>query len=97
MKKVYGYLRVSTDTQDLRNQRLAIHEYCHKHSLKVHQFIEVQMSSRKDAKERRIDELLSKLQSADMLIVSELSRLGRSVGQVVTLIDELIKKHVRVV
>jgi len=48
-------------------------------------------------KERRIDEMLLTLEDADTLIVTELSRLGRSTAEVIGLVNELIKKQVRVI
>jgi len=57
----------------------------------------VEMSSRKSFKKRRIDELKARLNDGDTLVVSELSRLGRSVGQVVTFVDGLIKSKVRLI
>ena len=95
--KTIAYLRVSTDKQELKNQRLEILDYARKHKLNIDEFVEIEISSRKDTKQRRIDELLSKLSHGDTLIVSELSRLGRSVGQVVNIVDDLIKNHVRLI
>ena len=95
--KILAYLRVSTDKQDLNNQRLAILSYAHKNKLKVKDFIEVQTSSRSTFKERMLDELLANLTAGDTLIVSELSRLGRSLGQVIKIVDELVKKHVQLI
>lgn len=60
-------------------------------------FIQMTISSRKTSKERRIDEMLSVLNDADTLIVTELSRLGRSTAEVIGLVNELIKKQVRVI
>ena len=57
--------------------------------------MEVTVSSRKSAKERKIDILLEQLREGDTLIVSELSRMGRSVGEIITIVDTLIKKQVR--
>ena len=94
MKNI-AYLRVSTTGQDLNNQRLAILDYAHKNHLQIEQFIQVQSSSRKSIKERNIEQLFSAVQSGDLVLVSELSRLGRSVGQIIQLIDELIKLKVR--
>jgi len=94
---VTGYVRVSTDKQTVDNQRLAIHEYCNKNGLHVDRWTEVEAFSRKSIKQRRIDELLEQLKEGDTLIVSELSRLARSVGQIIMIIDELIKNKVRVV
>jgi len=92
-----AYIRVSTDKQDLNNQRFAILDYAHKHNFKVTDFIEVQTSSRDTFKERMIDVLFERLNNGDTLIVSELSRLGRSLGQVIRIIDELIKKKVQLI
>jgi DNA invertase Pin-like site-specific DNA recombinase len=93
--KIIAYLRVSTAGQDLNNQRLAILDYAHKNQLQIDQFIQVQSSSRKSMKERNIEQLFSTVESGDLVLVSELSRLGRSVGQIIQLIDELIKLKVR--
>ena len=88
MAKTVAYIRASTDKQDLNNQKLEILEYARQHSLKVDEFIEITISSRKTSKQRRIDELLGKLADSDVLIVTELSRLGRSASEVIALINE---------
>jgi DNA invertase Pin-like site-specific DNA recombinase len=97
MGKTYAYLRTSTDKQDLNNQKLESLEYARRHDLKVDEFIEIAISSRKTPKQRRIDELLTKLAAADTLMVSELSRLGRSTAEVIGLINELIHRQIRVI
>jgi len=95
--KVYAYCRVSTSDQDTDNQRLEILEYARKNNFKVDDFIAIEVSSRKDKKTRRIDELMEMLNSGDTLIVSELSRLGRSVGQLSTMVDELVSNKIKFV
>lgn len=95
--KTLGYLRVSTVRQDLENQRREIEEYCKTSGLEVDDYLQIEISSRKTTKERRIDELLQRLNKGDTLIVSELSRLGRSVGELCRIVDSLIKKQVRLV
>jgi DNA invertase Pin-like site-specific DNA recombinase len=97
MAKTIAYIRTSTDKQDLNNQKLEIFEFAKKYKLEVDDFIEMTISSRKTSKERRIDEMLSVLDDADTLIVTELSRLGRSTAEVIGLVNELIKKQVRVI
>ena len=97
MAKTIAYIRTSTDQQDLNNQKLEIFEFAKKNKLEVNDFIEMTISSRKTSKERRIDEMLSVLDDADTLIVTELSRLGRSTAEVIGLVNELIKKQVRVI
>ncbi len=97
MKKTVAYLRVSADSQDLDNQRHEIIEYASKNGFAVDQWIDIKISSRRSTKERLIDQLLQNLQEGDCLIVAELSRLGRSVGQIITIMDELIKKRVKTI
>lgn len=97
MEKTVAYLRVSTDKQDLNNQKLEILEYARRHDLKVDEFIEIAISSRQNARQRRIDELLARLMDSDTLIVTELSRLGRSTSEVIALINELIQRKIRVI
>lgn len=94
MKKTIAYLRVSTTKQDVENQEHAILKYADIEGMKVNQWFKLEASSRKSAKERRIDELLNTLEVGDTLIVSELSRLGRSLSQVVLIVDELLEKGV---
>lgn len=97
MAKTIAYIRASTDKQDLNNQKLEIFEFAKRNKLEVDDFIQMTISSRKTSKERRIDEMLSVLDDADTLIVTELSRLGRSTAEVIGLVNELIKKQVRVI
>lgn len=95
--RVCAYLRVSSDTQDTNHQRLAILDYAQRARFQIDEFIEVEMSSRRSPVDRKLDLLASTLATGDMLIVSELSRLGRSLGEVVTLVDQLYKRRVRFV
>ncbi|HHX8430800.1 TPA: recombinase family protein [Legionella pneumophila] len=97
MAKTIAYIRASTDKQDLNNQKLEIFEFAKKNKLEVDDFIQMTISSRKTTKERRIDEMLSVLNGADTLIVTELSRLGRSTAEVIGIVNELIKMQVRVI
>ena len=92
--KTVAYLRVSTPQQDVSSQRLAILEYAQKHGLHIDDFIEATASGQASEKRRRLDELTSALQPGDRLVVSELSRLGRSLGQVVAVLDALAKAGV---
>lgn len=96
-KKTLAYLRASTDKQEVNNQKLEILEYARLHQLNVDDFIQITISSRKTTKQRRIDELLEKLNEGDTLIATELSRLGRSTAEVIGLINQLLAKKVRVI
>lgn len=97
MSKTYAYIRVSTDKQDTDNQRLEILEYARQHDLRVDDWIDVTISSRQTSRERRIDELMERIEPADTLIVSELSRLGRSTRDVINMIKELAERKIRII
>jgi len=95
--KVIGYIRVSTDKQDLEKQRHLLLDYAQRNQLVVNEFIHAEASSRKDTKDRRIDELLAKLTQGDMLLVAELSRLGRNMLETLNIINELSQNGVSIV
>lgn len=97
MSKVLAYIRTSTDKQDLDNQRLQILSYADGHQLEISDFIAISISSQQTSTERRLDELFYRLDAGDTLLVTELSRLGRSTGHVISLIDELIQQDIRVI
>jgi putative DNA-invertase from lambdoid prophage Rac len=97
MAKTIAYIRVSTDKQDVNNQRLEVLDYAHKNDFRVDDFIEIEISSRKSQKRRRIEELLDRLGQGDTLIVSELSRLGRSTSEVIDLVNHLIQQKVNLI
>jgi len=97
MPKIVAYIRISTNAQDVTNQKLEIYEYARKNNLKVDQFIEVEASSKKTTKTRRIEELLQNFEKSDILIITELSRLGRSTSEVIDLVNQLIAKNVRLI
>lgn len=94
MGKVYAYIRVSKDEQDLNNQKLEIESYATAKKIEIEEWIEIKVSSRKNSKDRRLDELLSKLKKGDTLVVSEVSRLARSIRQVHNIIYEIARKKV---
>ena len=97
MGKIVAYLRASTDKQDLSHQKLELLEFARNKSLKIDSFIEITISSRKTSKQRRIDELMLTLDDADTLVVTELSRLGRSTAEIIALVNALIKRNIRVI
>ena len=86
---IYGYVRVSTQDQSVESQKNSISRYCIEHKLMVDEWIELEMSSRKSTTLRRIDELLDKLSPGDVIIASELSRLGRSIKETLNTIETI--------
>jgi DNA invertase Pin-like site-specific DNA recombinase len=97
MPKIVAYIRTSTDKQDLNNQKLEILEYARQKDIRIDEFIEITISSRKTSRQRRIDEMVEKLEDLDTLVVTELSRIGRSTAEVIALVNALITRKVRVV
>ena len=97
MGKVVAYLRASTDKQDLNHQKLELLEFARRRSLSIDEFLEVSVSSRRTKKQRRIDDLIDKLSQTGTLIVTELSRLGRSAAEVIALVNLLVQRNVRVI
>ena len=97
MARTLAYLRTSTDKQDINHQKVEILEYARRERVHIDDFIAISISSKRERRARRIDELLQKLNDGDTLIVTELSRLGRSTGEVIDLIDELVQGGVQVI
>lgn len=91
-----AYIRTSTNKQDGEGQRLAILEWANANNTPINEFMAVRMSTRRNAKERRLEELLAKVQPGDHIIAAELSRLGRSTVEVLTIINELIQRECRI-
>ena len=59
-------------------------------------FIEIEISSRKNLKSRKIDNLLDSLESGDLLVVSELSRIGRSTAEVLNIINQMLNSGITI-
>lgn len=95
---VYGYVRISTADQSADGQKSLISRYIVERKMIVDEWIEVEVSSRKTAEKRKITELLARVSANDTVVVSELSRLGRSIREVLQIVEELIgTKKCRVV
>ena len=92
-----AYLRISTGGQSLDSQRLAILDYAHRHGLLVQTFVEAHASARHPGAKQGVATLLEQLHPGDLLLVSALSCLGRSVGQIIQLVDRLLTQQVRLV
>lgn len=92
----YAYIRVSTDKQDLNNQRHGVIEYAKKHNLEPLTFFEDTASGRKLWRERDFGKLLEQAKKGDVIIVSEVSRLARSTFQVLEILQEAAKKEIAV-
>jgi len=93
---VYGYIRVSTDKQTVRNQRYEIEQFCLRQNIKIDHWIEETISGSKIPEKRLLGSLLSDVQKDDLIICSELSRLGRSLLMVMSILNHLMTVGARV-
>ena len=87
---VYGYIRVSTDKQTVENQRFEIRHFCEKNQLIVERWIEETISGTKNPEKRRLGILLDGIQPDDLIICSELSRLGRSLFMIMSILSRCL-------
>lgn len=92
----YGYIRVSTDKQTIENQRFEVERFCQSKNIFIDRWIEETESGATPVEKRKLGAAFKKLQKGDVLICTELSRLGRSLFMVMTLLDECLKKGVEV-
>ena len=97
MAQTLAYIRVSDDKQDVKNQRHEILEAARILDLKINDFVSITMTSRKTATQRRIDEVLDRLEQGDTLIVTELSRLGRNTAEIILLVNALVQRGIRLI
>jgi DNA invertase Pin-like site-specific DNA recombinase len=93
---IYGYIRVSTDRQTVENQRYEINQYCERNVLVVDKWIEETISGTKTVQERRLGKLLKKMRKDDILICSELSRLGRNLLMIMGILNECMNRDIQV-
>ena len=93
---IYGYIRVSTDKQTVENQRYEIVEFCEKKDILIEKWISETISATKKLEDRKFGKLLKKLKKNDVVVVSEISRLGRNLMQIMGILNECMEKQVLV-
>ena len=93
---VYGYIRVSTDKQTVENQRFEINNFCEKYNLNVDKWIEETISGAKDFETRKLGILLRSMNKRDILICAELSRLGRNLLMIMSILNKCMQKEIQV-
>jgi len=96
MSKTIGYLRVSTDQQDLEKNKADILKLANDKKFGHVDFVAEKVSGTKDWRKRKLGEVFTTLQSGDIIIVSELSRLGRSTLQILEIMKEAREKDIAV-
>ncbi len=93
---IYAYIRVSTDKQTTENQRFEILKFADEKKLAVDQWLEETISSTRKLDERKLGTLVNQMGKDDTLLVTELSRLGRSIMEVMSILHILMEKQVKV-
>jgi len=89
---VYGYIRVSSDKQTVENQRYEIRKFCRVNNLHVYGWIEETISGTKSPDKRQLGKLLNKVKKNDIIICSELSRLGRSLYMIMNILHDCMDR-----
>lgn len=93
---IYGYIRVSTDKQTTENQRFEIKKFAEKNGIIINQWFEETISGAADFRQRKLGKLLKRLTKNDILIASEISRLGRNMLQVMTILHYCLNAEAQV-
>lgn len=94
---VYAYIRVSTDKQTVENQRFEIDNFCKARKIRIGRYIEETVSGMKAVDKRELGLLIRKMKEGDTLIASEISRLGRRLLEVMSILKMLMDKKVNVI
>ncbi len=92
---VYAYIRVSTKLQDQDKQKYELYDFAHAKKLMIDSIIEEVVSSRKSYRNRKLGELIENASEKDIILVTELSRLGRSIMEVMEILNQLMVKKVK--
>ena len=92
----YGYIRVSSDKQTVENQRFEIGRFCAAQEMEIDGWIEETISGTRDYDKRKLGELLRNVRAGDLIICSELSRLGRSLYMVMEILSLCMERDCRV-
>lgn len=90
-----AYLRVSTEKQTLENQRNEIARFAEGRNLHIDKWVTEIVSGRKHGRDRKLGALVRRLKRGDTLIVTELSRLSRTLTEIMAIVGELLRKGVR--
>lgn len=92
----YGYIRVSSDKQTVENQRFEINNFCARRELTIDGWIEETISGTKSYDKRELGRLLKRVRQGDIIICSELSRLGRNLFMIMEILNICMNKECRV-
>lgn len=92
----YAYIRVSTERQSIENQKFEIANFAKTRNIEIDKWVEEKISSTEKLEDRKFGKLLNKMKKGDQLIVSELSRIGRNLMQVMRILHDCMEKEIMV-
>lgn len=95
--KIIAYVRVSSSKQDFESQKMAVLSFAQKEKIIIDNFIEDVISTRKRKQENNFRELVDSLKIGDTVIVSELSRMGRTLGVIIKQVDNILSKKINLI
>ena len=91
---VYGYVRVSTDKQTTENQRFEIEKFTKSRNMRIDRWVDETISGTKVIADRQLGKLLKQIRKGDILITTELSRLGRNLMQVMSFLHQCMERDI---
>ncbi len=90
---IYGYLRVSSDEQDINSQKQGVEKFAKDKDWAIDEYITDEgVSGGKDPDKRNLGPLLKKLKKDDIIIASEISRLGRDLYMVMDILHFVMEQ-----
>lgn len=92
--KIFAYVRVSTEMQTYSNQEHEIRQYCRRNGLKVSEWISESVSGTVAADKRMLGKAIERMDRGDMIISTELSRLGRNMLMVMGILNTCSSKGI---
>jgi DNA invertase Pin-like site-specific DNA recombinase len=93
---IIGYIRVSTDRQAADNQRFEILKFADEKKWAIDEWVEETVGGAITVKERQLGPLLRKMQANDTLVVTELSRIGRSSMEIMSVLHDCMERYIKV-
>lgn len=91
---IVAYLRVSTSKQNLSNQQDEIRRFAQNRNLSIDRWVTEVVSGKKNKKERKLGTMLKRLKGGDTLIVTELSRLSRTLTDIMAIMGHCLEKNI---
>lgn len=92
----YAYIRVSTDMQNYEGQRFEIENWCRGRNVSIDRWINETVSGSQDSRRRQLGKALRKMKKGDLLVCTELSRLGRNMMMVMGILNQCSQQGIQV-